>query len=270
MRTVAQKPAPASPPMEGAQGGGRAVLMFGDSSGDPSRSARSIKNGRYYTVCTITIDATEACRVDSLIRDLKRRHIPNRHPDSIELHGSTLKRDLGAYTRDGHEAAKKFCEIYDSIVEIVCGMDAIVNIVVVDKEPARETGGHMWVEHRAWNAAASLFGNAMGASRSPAVGMAVLDEYDPVTCATVRQAVSQALEPFALGATKGHAVAIPCPVFARSASSSMIQLADMIAYMAARSYRLGGDRRFARWYGQARQRFSNVVWLEVGQGWRTA
>jgi len=137
MRTVAQKPAPTSPPAEGAEGEGRVVFMFGDSSGDPSRSAKSIKNGRYYTVCTITIGATEACRVDSLIRDLKRRHFPNRHPDSIELHGGALKRELGAYTRDGNEAAKKFCDIYDSIVEIVCGMDAMVNIVVVDKEPAR-------------------------------------------------------------------------------------------------------------------------------------
>jgi len=270
MRTVAQKPAPTSPPAEGAQGVGRAVFMFGGSSGDPSRSAKSIKNGRYYTVCTITIGAAEACRVDSLIRGLKRRHFSSRHPDSIELHGGTLKRELGAYTRDGHEAAKKFCDIHGPIVELVCGMDAMVNMVVVGKEPARGAGRHMWVEHRAWNAAASLFGEAMGASRGPAVGMAVLDEYDPATCATVRQAVSQALEPFALGATKGHAVAIPCPVFATSSSSSMIQLADMVAYMAARSCRLGGDRRFARWCGLARRRFSNVVWLEVGQGWRTA
>jgi len=43
----------------------------------------------------------------------------------------------------------------------------------------------------------------------------------------------------------------------------MIQLADMIAYMESRHYRLDQDLRFAAWHEQVRQGLASVTWLGV-------
>jgi len=228
LETAAQKPSPVHL-TRGAWGRAPTMFMFGDSSGDPSRSERSIRAGKYYVVCTIAIDGAEACAVDAMVRNLKQEEFPGMDPHSIELHGSALKRTLGEYTHDRHAAEKKFSDIYGATVNIVKQMNAKVSLVVVDKGRPAERSDHAQVERKAWGAAASLFGQTIAASHSPVIGMAILDEYDAATSATVSRAVSRALGPLAPGTARGHAVAVPNPVFAASSSCSLLQLADMIA-----------------------------------------
>lgn len=198
-----------------------------------------------------------------MVHNLKQEQFPDKDPHSIELHGSTLKRVLGEYTHDRHVAAKKFSDICGATVDIVKNMDADVSLVVVDKGSPVEGSDHAQVERKAWGAAASMFGRVIGASRGPIIGMAILDEYYAATSVNVGSAVSRALEPFALGKAGCRAAVMPNPVFAASSSCSLIQLADMIAYMASRHYRLVNDLRVAAWYRQIRQKLANFVWLNV-------
>ena len=82
--TLAQDRSSPVPPANMSRNQGTTLFMFGDSSGDSSRSAKSLNMSPYYIICTVILDSVELIRINSLMIKLKKMHFAGRNPLFVE------------------------------------------------------------------------------------------------------------------------------------------------------------------------------------------
>ena len=238
------------------------LLTFGDSSGNPSRSEKAIADTPHYIVVTITMDAREARRVGVLIQKLKIKHFGEDNLERAEFHAHALKNLLFWLFKDMTLVNKGINAIFDDIVDIVLNMDAIINVVIMDKRPANGTSSPANTVEKSWNSAFSMLYRALMRSFDP-VNMILLDRYDEATNRTVSRTVVQALRPLVNAGSPVEEAAIPRPMFVTSRSCNLVQLADMIAYIVARVNKKKDTGPFARWCALLEPKISHMVYDTV-------
>ncbi len=257
--TLAQDRSSPVPPANMSRNQGTTLFMFGDSSGDSSRSAKSLNMSPYYIICTVILDSVELIRINSLMIKLKKMHFAGRNPLRVELHGSLLRQMLSSFTHDKSATDKKFDAIFTDIVNIACGTNAKIHVTVTNKSSLEHKYNHVYIETSAWSKLALLFGHVLRTQPCPTVGIIILDKYDPGTAATINHALTKTLRQFKANNKNSDFMVMPNPLFVESASSNVVQLADMIAFIVARHYKSGNDPQFERWYTQLNSKFGSVV-----------
>jgi len=132
--------------------GAEAMLMFGDSSGNPSLTGGGLAGSARYIVGTAIMNAPTARRIDSLVLGLKRGHM-GADPMGAEMHGNALKKALYRHTKDKTAAEMAFGAMVNGIIKIVETNDFVINMVITDKGRPSEkigykkvvrTSGLMW------------------------------------------------------------------------------------------------------------------------------
>jgi len=120
--------------------GVEAMLMFGDSSGNPSLTGGGLAGSARYIVGTAIMNAPAARRIDSLVHGLKRRHM-GIDPMKVDLHGSALRKTLSRITRDRGAAEMAFASMVNGIIKIVETNDFAINMGITDKgKPGKKAG----------------------------------------------------------------------------------------------------------------------------------
>ena len=238
--------------------GTNVLLTFGDSSGNPSCSAKSIADTPHYIIVTITVGVREAHRLDALIQELKIKYFGKDDPEQAEFHASALRNRLFWETRNLALVDKRFAAIFDDIVDIVLNMNAVINVVIMDKRPTASSSGSIRTMINSWGYASYLLRQTLLKFPFDMVSMIMLDRYDDKTNKIVRDVVEQSLRPLVgVGDSIGRAV-MPRPVFADSGFSNLIQLVDMIAYIVSRANRGKDAGLFSSRYAMLEPKFSNI------------
>ncbi|MDD9808758.1 MAG: DUF3800 domain-containing protein [Thaumarchaeota archaeon] len=237
------------------------MLMFGDSSGNPSLTGGGLAGSPHYIVGTITMNAPTARRIDSLVLDLKRRHL-GADPMKAELHGSALKKALFRRTRDRDAAEREFGAMVNGVIRIANTNDFFINMVITDKGRPNEKAGYKKVIRASWSHAADKFCQNLLRVTHETVGITILDRYDDATNRVVGRAVSQSMSQLGL-VRHARSAAIPHPMFVDSRSSNLVQLVDMITYVVARHESNPSDEAFSRWYRRLLPRIGSIVSISV-------
>lgn len=81
----------------------RALITFGDSSGNPARSKKGYEDTSHHVIVTATMDMWEAQRADAQMQSLKAKYFAGINPDRVSFHGHQLLRKL---SRHGPNAKK--------------------------------------------------------------------------------------------------------------------------------------------------------------------
>lgn len=233
------------------------MLMFGDSSGNPSLTSGGLAGSARYIVGTAIMDAPTARRIDSLVLGLKRRHL-GIDPMKVDLHGSALRKTLSRITRDRDSAEGVFGSMVNGIIKIVEANDFVINMVITDKGRPNEKIGYKKVVRTSWSHATDMFCQNLARVTRETVGIAILDRYDGATNRVVGRAVSHSLSRLDPMRHPG-CTAIPYPMFVDSRSSNLVQLVDMVTYVVARSESSPEDEAFSRWRGRLLPRIDRVV-----------
>ena len=153
------------------------LFTFGDSSGNPSRSAKSIADTPHYITATLTMGPKEAYRIDARLQELKIKHFGKDDVEQTDFHAYALKNRLLKYTNNMALAKKQMHVIFDDIVEIAINMDAIINVVIMDKRPIDNTFRSSNTTAKSWNRAFNMLHQTL--LRSPdTVSVILLDRYD--------------------------------------------------------------------------------------------
>lgn len=238
------------------------MLMFGDSSGNPSLTSGGLAGSARYIVGTAVMNAPTARRIDSLVLDLKRRHL-GIDPMKVDLHGSTLRKTLSRITRDRDAAGRMFGTMVGGIIKIAEANDFAINMVITDKSRPSEKGRYKKVVRTSWSHATDMFcQNIMSVPRET-VGIAILDRYDDSTSRVVGRAVSQSLSQLGLVRHPKN-TAMPYPMFVDSRSSNLVQLVDMITYVVARNEASPEDEAFSGWRGRLSPRINKIIRVGIG------
>ncbi len=237
------------------------LFTFGDSSGNPSRSAKSIADTPHYITATLTMGAKEAYRIDARLQELKIKHFGKDDVEQTDFHAYALKNRLLKYTNNMALAKKQMHVIFDDIVEIAINMDAIINVVIMDKRPIDNTFRSLNTTVKSWNRAFDILYQTL--LRSPDTAHVILlDQYDDVTNRIVGRIFAQAPDPF-VDIDTLRTTAMPGPMFVTSRSCNLIQLADMIAYIVARVNKSNDAGFFAHWYALIEPKISRVLYDSV-------
>ncbi len=238
--------------------GTNVLLTFGDSSGNPSRSEKAIADGLYYIVVTITMNVTEAHRVEELMEKLKKKYFDGRRLERAEFHARVLRRSLLWQTKGMEKAKESFEAIFDDIVEIVLDMDAVINVVIMEKRPIDEMSRSEDTTIKSWDYAAHMLQRALLRSPPNTTNLTLLDTYDDATNRNVNEAIVQRLKPFInVGGFAGRTAMRP--VFVNSRLSNLIQLVDMIAYIMIKVSRHDdAEGSFARRYALLEPKISRI------------
>ncbi len=235
------------------------LLTFGDSSGNPSRSAKSIADTPYYITATITMDARESQRVGLFMQELKKKHFGGRKLERMEFHAYTMKNHLFKHTKNADLAKMHYDAIFDGIVDIVLNMNATINVVIMDKRPFSDTHQSSQITAQSWGYASFLLRRTLLSSPPGKVSMILLDRYNDETSMTVGKTIAQTLRPIAAAGGPMDRLVMPRPVFVNSMSCSQIQLANMVAYIIGK---VNGDEEpesFARWYALLEPKISHML-----------
>lgn len=238
------------------------MLMFGDSSGNPSLTSGGLAGSARYIVGTAIMDAPTARRIDSLVLGLKRRHL-GIDPMKVDLHGSALRKTLSRITRDRDSAESVFGSMVNGIIKIVEGNDFVINMVITDKGRPSEKTGYKGVARTSWFRAADMFRQNMLRVSHETVGIAILDRYDDATNRVVGRAVSHGLSQLD-PVRHPRCTAIPYPMFVDSRSSNLVQLVDMVTYVVARNETSPEDEAFSGWRGRLSSRIDKIVRVSIG------
>jgi len=227
---------------------GGALLMFGDSSGNPSMSRGGFVDSRHFIVGTMTMGAGEAHRINEAVLGLKKSYLPKADPLRVEFHGSALRKRLNLYTGNRAHSEKMFRDIVGDLVNVVVDSRAFVNMVVMDKIRPVETAGHVGVMSRSWAHAADMFRQNLLHSKSGAVGIAILDRYDYAENRIVSRAIEKSLGQLNALVKDTNCKAVPHPILVDSRSSNIVQLVDIITYVVARHAGNKNDTTFVKMY----------------------
>jgi len=238
------------------------MLMFGDSSGTPSLTGGGLAGSPHYIVGAITMNAPAARRVDSLVLDLKRRHLGT-DPMRVDLHGSALRKTLSRITRDRDATETVFGAVVSGVIRIAEANDFSINMVITDKSRSSKKSGYKAVARASWSHATDMFCQDMLRVKRETVGIAILDRYDDATNRVVGRAVSQGLSQLDL-LRNAKSTAMPYPMFVDSRSSNLVQLVDMITYVVARHEASPDDEAFLKWRRRLSPRISKMVRTSVG------
>jgi len=241
--------------------GAEAMLMFGDSSGNPSRASGGFADSPHHIVGTAIMNAPTARRIDSLVLGLKRRHL-GADPMGAELHGNALRKALYRRAGDKDAAEMAFGAMANGIIKIVETNDIVVNMVITDKGKPGKKAGYKGVVRTSWSYAADMFCHSMLRVPHETVGIAILDRYDDATNRVVGRAVSLGLSQLDL-VRHARCAAIPYPIFVDSRSSNLVQLVDMVTYVMARGESSPEDEAFAGWRGRLLPRIDRVMRVSV-------
>ncbi len=237
------------------------LFTFGDSSGNPSRSAKSIADTPHYITATLTMGAKEAYRIDARLQELKIKHFGTDGMEQVPFHACALRNRLFWKTRNLALVDESFAAIFDDIVDIVLNMDAIIDVVIMDKRPANSTFRSTNTTVKSWNRAFDILYQTL--LRSPDTAHVILlDRYDDVTNRIVGKIFAQAPGPF-VGIDTLRTTTMPGPMFVTSRSCNLIQLADMIAYIVAKVNKTNDAGFFARWYALIEPKISRVLYDSV-------
>jgi len=241
--------------------GAEAMLMFGDSSGNPSLTSGGLAGSAHYIVGTAIMNAPTARRIDSLVLGLKRRHL-GIDPMKVDLHGSALRKTISRITRDRNAAEMAFASMVNGIIKIVETNDFAINMVITDKGNPGKKAGYKKIVRASWSHAADMFCQNMMRVPHETVGIAILDRYDDATNRVVGRAVSQGLSQLDL-VRHAKSTAIPYPIFVDSRSSNLVQLVDIVTYVVARCESVPEDGAFSRWRDRLLPRIDRVMRVSV-------
>ena len=238
--------------------GTNVLLTFGDSSGNPSRSAKAIADTPHYIIVTFTTGVPEAHRIDGRMDRLKKKYFDGRRLERAEFHARVLLKHMLWQTKNIDIAHKKFEAIFDDIVEIVLDMDAIINVVIMEKRPIDEMSRLEDTTIRSWSRASVLLRRTLLRFPPNTTNLTLLDTSDDATNRDVNKIVMQYLQPFInVGGFAGRTAMKP--VFVNSRLSNLIQLADMVAYiMTKASRREDAEGSFARRYALLEPKISSI------------
>ena len=237
--------------------GTNVLLTFGDSSGNASRSKKAIADGLYYIVVTITMGVTEAHRVEKLMEKLRKKYFDGHRLERAEFHARVLRQRLLLQTKDMTKTKESLEAIFDDIVEIVLDMDAIINVVIMEKRPIDEMSRSEDTTIKSWGYASHMLQRILLRSPPNTTNLTLLDTYDDATNRDVNKIVMQYLQPFVnVGGFAGRTAMRP--VFVNSRLSNLIQLVDMVAYIMTKASRRDAEGSFARRYAQLEPKISGI------------
>ncbi len=237
--------------------GTNVLLTFGDSSGNPSRSAKAIADTPHYIIVTFTTDVKEAHRIDGRMDNLKKKYFDGRRLERAEFHARVLRRSLLWQTKGMKKAKESLEAIFDDIVEIVLDMDAIINVVIMEKRPTGETLRSDNTTIKSWGCASVLLRRTLLKFPPNTTNLTLLDTSDDATNRDVNNIVMQYLQPFInVGGFAGRTAMRP--VFVNSRLSNLIQLADMVAYIMTKASRRDAEESFVRRYALLEPKISGI------------
>jgi len=238
----------------------RAILTFGDSSGNPARTKRGYEDSRHYIVVTSTMGMREAHRVDAQVQELKSKYFRGINPERVSFHGNQLLHSLIRHTGNRRLAEQKFKEALDDIVKIAQSINATINTVVMDKHSPDMSHRSSSTVIAAWAQASRMLYQDILDSPPNTYCMLMLDRYDVATNRIVSSTINKFLCPLLAGSKLVTKTSIPRPVFVDSASCNGVQLVDMIAFIAAKNNKSIGQ--FVELYDQLKPALSRTVRIQ--------
>lgn len=237
----------------------RALLTFGDSSGNPARTKRGYEDSAHYIIVTATMDMREAQRVDAQVQGLKAKYFGGISPERASFHGYKLLHRLIRQTGNRPRAEQMFHEAFEDIVVITRRMDSTINMVILDKQFPDRNYKTMRTVTTSWAHASYMIRRTMIKSQPDTVGAVMLDRYDDPTNRIVARTMAPFLDLSTAPDKSCFRAAIPRPMFVDSASCNMVQLVDMIAFLVARSKKAEASEPFARLYARLTPHISHTA-----------
>ena len=156
----------------------RALLTFGDSSGNPSRPKRGYEDTAHHVTVTTTMEMRGAQRVDAQAQAPMEKHLGGLNPDCVPFHANRLRHKLICHTGNRHLAEQLFNKALEDIVNITKDMDSTINMVVMDKlSPARNYKPTRVVTI-SWAHASEMMRRTLLRSRRGVTGIVMPDRHD--------------------------------------------------------------------------------------------
>lgn len=212
----------------------RALLTFGDSSGNPSRSKRGYEDSTHYIIVTATMDMREAQRVDAQAEALKAKYFGGINPERVSFHGHQLLNKLFRHAGNRLHAKQQFKETFVDVVKIAKNMDSTINAVIMDKRFPDENHRSSNTITSTWTQVSQMMRQNLLDSPSGTTCAIILDRYDTATNRIVSSTISKLLHPLANPCKFSAGAPIPRPMFVDSTSCNLVQLVDMLTFAIAK------------------------------------
>jgi len=238
----------------------RALLTFGDSSGNPARTKKGYEDSGHYIVVTATMDMREAHRVDARIQALKPKYFGKTNPERVSFHGNQLLHSLIRHIGNRRLAEQKFKEALGDIVKITQSTNATINTVVMDKHFPDASYKSSSTVIATWAQASRMLYQDILDSPPNTYCVLMLDRYDAATNRIVSSTINKFLCPLLDYSKPAPKTLIPRPVFVDSVSCSGVQLVDMIAFITAKNSK--SIDQYVQLYSQLKPALSHTVHIQ--------
>ena len=251
-----------SPPPRAMEPCPRALLTFGDSSGNPSRPKRGYEDTTHYIIVTAMMEMREAQRVDAQVQAPKEKYFKRTNPECVSFHAHQLLNKLFQHTGSKCLAKQKFKDIFYDVVKTAQNMNATTNVVIMDKRFPDEN-------YRSSNTVISTWAQASRMIRLDLLNFTpnttcaiILDRYDTATNRIVSSTMSELLRFRTVPSRSPDATSIPRPIFVDSASCNIVQLVDMLASIVAKN-NVTPTKMFVDLYAELKPTISRIVRLNA-------
>lgn len=207
--------------------------MYVDESGNPKIKPGSTDE-RYYVLSGVVVHEKDWRCVERGVTDVKKKMFPKLDPQSWELHASEIwqKNNHAKYVGFNIDFEEK-TEIFSRVLEFISGSGITLICVVIDKHKLADKRQTSEVLGYSWKFLVERFERFLR-QRPPDTnhGMLFSDSNQKATESRVRHIIIDLMKRGDRFPSIDHL--IEHPIFVKSSTRNMIQIADMVSYVVHR------------------------------------
>ena len=218
--------------------------LCADGSGQ-TKIKHSSQNNGLYVLSGVLVHEKDRGSVEKRLVDAKRNLLPGFRPNEWELHAHDIWHGEGFFGREelGLDRAKRD-EIFSRTVDIARRSKITIISVIVFKDMLRQRRSPMVMKF-SWRRLTVRFEDFLARDQAHADdGLLLIDASQKTPEAEIRNVILNAVGRRRSRLGSSHVV--ETPIFVDSSRWSLIQLADMIAYVVHRHYKK--DSEFEGWF----------------------
>ena len=195
-------------------------------------------------------------RLQDDIARLKQSLFPNVKPNELELHAHEIWHDYGPFSPGnlGPKLEEKRW-IFNRVVDLACDSNIWLINVIIDKSLGVGMGRRHWPLERSWIDMVKAFRQHLSIKKGAEYGLIIADASERMSERLIAKTVYRTARRYGTGHRRS--LVLDGVFFRDSRLESVIQLADMVAYVIHRYMK--GDAAFAEWYGRLQHNSCGIV-----------
>jgi len=240
-------------------------LIYIDESGKPP-----FTDPENYVLSAVIVHESEWEDINLAVNNLKKTIIPHEDPSDFEIHVRDILRGSEAF--HGFSIAKRH-KIMENIGDLIGNSQCTLISILVEKDRIfKRLKTSEWVEKWAWRLLCERLEKFLE-NKNPSdsiedFGLICMDSENPLADESIRLRIRR----FRAQGTRyiDCRYLIEDPFFVSSELTNVIQLADFVAWVTRRKYRLGSNQRYESlyhdWFDLIKHKYDHKNGIFIGYG----